>query len=640
MKAHKIKICNFRTLKDFELELKDTTVIIGENNSGKTTLLDAIRLTLSHRWGLRGTGFEEYDFNLTDAHSDPKKSEGVKITIEYEEDEVDEWPEDLVASLGKEKQLDPVTGKHHVIVQAEYKYESATENYQPTWCFLNKKGEEVVGKNARATNLSTFFNYVPVFNLSAIRDASQEFNTRSQFWGKLIKAVNIDHEKWQKISEELEKLNQELVSSDKVFSDIRSQLEHIKAVMSPGTLESVDIRALPLRIWDLISKSEILIKASEEDTYLPLGKFGQGVQSLAVINLFRAFVNNLLKEEFEEESEPMLLLEEPETHLHPQAVRALYQDVSKIDGQKLITTHSPYFLQRVPFRNIRLFRKSDGIVCAMYLQERFTVELPQNDALNVFIKKYSEKYEYEEISAYLTLKGDMAEDEKRELLKCYTKKEDRDYCHPIIVKLFADSKIYIPDNVLEDLEDNAKRIRGEIFFAKKWVFCEGQTEYILLYIFLELLGFNPDAHGVAIIDVKNNGSAGAFAALARGFGFPWIILCDGDKGGNDILKNIESFNFAKDDLKQRVLQLPKDVDIEKYLLDNFDAGILDSILKECGLNTDSQDTTYDKKLSFMRDNKTACAIRIKSKVIDKTIKTEHIPKLFVDIKEFITITNI
>ncbi|MDR1856339.1 MAG: AAA family ATPase [Desulfovibrio sp.] len=42
----KIQIKNFRCYGDFTLGLDRTTVLIGENNTGKTSVLDALRLCL------------------------------------------------------------------------------------------------------------------------------------------------------------------------------------------------------------------------------------------------------------------------------------------------------------------------------------------------------------------------------------------------------------------------------------------------------------------------------------------------------------------------------------------------------------------------------------------------------------------
>jgi len=44
----------------------------------------------------------------------------------------------------------------------------------------------------------------------------------------------------------------------------------------------------------------------------------------------------------------VLALEELETHVHPQAARSLWRHISELPGQKIVTTHSPYFLPHVP----------------------------------------------------------------------------------------------------------------------------------------------------------------------------------------------------------------------------------------------------------------------------------------------------
>jgi putative ATP-dependent endonuclease of OLD family len=55
-------------------------------------------------------------------------------------------------------------------------------------------------------------------------------------------------------------------------------------------------------------------------------------------------------------------LEEPEAHLHPSAIRALWQLVEEFGGQKLVSTHSGDFIADVDIGNIRrLARTPDGL---------------------------------------------------------------------------------------------------------------------------------------------------------------------------------------------------------------------------------------------------------------------------------------
>src|SRR5713101_2298054 len=109
MRITSLRIENFRSIKSLDLELGETTVFIGQNNAGKTAILDAVRIALTRRWGQRGTGFTEYDVYLATENSDPKAQPGVTIEVKFEEKTADEWPEELQQDLEQLIQMDPLT---------------------------------------------------------------------------------------------------------------------------------------------------------------------------------------------------------------------------------------------------------------------------------------------------------------------------------------------------------------------------------------------------------------------------------------------------------------------------------------------------------------------------------------------------
>lgn len=641
MQASRVRIKQFRALTDVELDLTSTTIVIGENNAGKTSLLDSIRLALSHRWGLRGSGFDEYDFHLEPGLEDPKRNPGICIEIDFIETEEFPWTDDILVdtqSLGI-LQSKP-DGTNLVMLRAEYYFDRGSSTYEATWCFLSLDGTPLKTPTSRAFNLyGTFFNYIPVFSLAAIRDAGVEFTSRSQFWGKLIQSIKVSEDDWITVYEELNKLNDQLIATDPKFAAIKNQLEEVKSVIPPGSVDSIDLRALPLRIWDLISKTELLLRTTKDDPPLPLDCFGQGVQSLAVVNIFRAFVDNLLQDEYEGDSEPILLMEEPESHLHPQAARAFYNELSAIPGQKIITTHSPYFLQCVPFEEIRLLRRSRGHVVPFSIRTEYQQKLEINDRLTALAKKYKGSWRIDTQASRLAIRGALSDVQYKELLGCYIAKQERKENHPRVKSLFAESKSHIDKKDLIYLQEAAKRIRGEIFFARKWLLVEGPSDFVFLTAAADILGYPFDSNGVAVVDCQLHGKAHLFAALARAFGFPWAALFDGDSAGDAIVSSISKQRFDSDFMKGAVRQFAKKENLELAVVTSVPNEIVDDILFNIGKHDGKSKLSNGTRAKLLANSKIEWSQAFQAKAKEGTILVDHIPKSVRDVVEYLKATE-
>jgi putative ATP-dependent endonuclease of OLD family len=431
----RLHIENFRSIKTLDLELGDTTVLIGPNNAGKTAVLDAVRIALTRRWGQRGTGFTEYDVHLATEHDDPKASSGVLIEIRVEELTPGEWPDELLQDLEEIYQLDPITGRNFISLRASCAWSAADKCFLPSWDFLNAARAPMVGRGARRTNLERFWQYLPVFYLSALRDADDEFSPRSQFWGRLLKAMEIPSALESKVQRVLDLLNKKLLAADPRLAQIANRLSNVTRIAARDRAGGVDLRLVPLKAWDLLSKAEIILRNEPDWPWLPIQRHGQGVQSLSVIFLFQAFVEHLLKELYEAESSPVLALEEPETHLHPQAARTLWAHVNALPGQKIITTHSPYFVQHVPFRDLRIIRLTENGTEVRWLPPSFSAQVPYVPELDPVITGSGGFLEYDRPINRLTVKGKLDENRYRALLTCYGTHADRAVIHSLLREL-------------------------------------------------------------------------------------------------------------------------------------------------------------------------------------------------------------
>jgi putative ATP-dependent endonuclease of OLD family len=628
MRITRLRIENFRSIKLLELELNQQTVLIGQNNSGKTAILDAIRIALTRRWGQRGTGFTEYDIHLASDTDDPKNSPGILIEIRVEEAKAGEWPDELQQGLDEIVQVDPVTGLSFISLRVTCAWNATSESYEPTWVFLNAARTPLVGASARRINLERFWQYLPVFYLGALRDAEDEFSPRSQFWGRLLRAMKIPSALEAKTGKVLNLLNKKLLQADPRLANIAETLTYATSVAARDRGGKADLRLVPLKTWDLLSKAEIILRNEPDWPWLPIQRHGQGLQSLSVIFLFQAFVDHLLAELYEPESTPVLALEEPETHLHPQAARTLWGRTNALPGQKIITTHSPYFVQHVPFRDLRLVHlgHQGTVVCS--LPAHFSTLIPHTPTLDSIIAASGGQLSYDRAAQVLTVQGELIEDRYRDLLTAYGTHPDRAIVSATLRQLRDRSRLFINDDELRSLETFARRIRGEIFFAKRWFIVEGQAEYLIVHALAKALGYDLDEHGVSVIDAVNNGNPALFAALARALSIPWLAVFDGDAAGIRYCDRIEERHFSAAFVAARCRRLPAG-HLEQQLLADGHEAELRSILVALG-QADAMTITLPELQARLGKNKTAYAAELARRILANPAFAATMPQPFTD----------
>ena len=628
MRITRLRIINFRSIKDLDLELNETTVLIGPNNAGKTAVLDAVRIVLTRRWGQHGTGFTEYDVHLADEHADPKAPPGVSIEIRVEEQRAGEWPEALQQDLDEVVQTDPSTGKTFIVLRGSCVWNEAAGNFEPSWVFLNAGRAPLVGGSARRINLERFWQYLPVFYLGALRDADDEFSPRSQFWGRLLRAMQIPPALETKVQRVLDLLNKRLLQADPRLAQIAETLSGATRIAARDRDGKADLRLVPLKPWDLLSKAEIIVRNEPDWPWLPLQRNGQGVQSLSVIFLFQAFVEHLLAELYEADSSPVLALEEPETHLHPQAARTLWGRIRALPGQKIVTTHSPYFVQHVPFRDLRLVRLTENGTKVCSLPSHFSAHVPHLAALDAVVARSDGLLQYDRAAGRVTVHGKLEERGYRELLTCYDTHAERDAISTALRDLRDRALLFIGDDELRALETFAQRIRGEIFFARRWFIVEGQAEYLLVHAAAHELGYDLDEHGVAVIDAQNNGNPAIFAALARALDIPWLAVFDGDEAGRGYCKGIAARGFDATFVAARCRTLAAG-DIEAQMIADGVETELRAALTGVGV---AGAATADRAAlrRHLRDHKTAYAAELARMIRGNAALAGRMPQAFRD----------
>ncbi|PKO27555.1 MAG: hypothetical protein CVU36_19690 [Betaproteobacteria bacterium HGW-Betaproteobacteria-9] len=359
-----LKIENYRGIKSLDLALGPTTVLVGENNCGKTTVLHALRACLyTLRSAGRSSAFEEFDLHFDSRTADPTTAPPIVITLTFEEATAGEWSDEVEQRLGGDGgviALMPPDDRSRVQLRVSAQYSPVIQEIETTFEFLDAAGSPLPAKNRN--RLTSLQQLRPLFYLSALRDAGKEFSRTSQFWSPFVKNSQIDAATKTAIEAQLENINAQIIEAHGTFRGVREHLAKVQELVALGGQDVVSVDAVPARVFDMLNRTQVSI-ASATGARLPIGRHGEGTQSLTVLMLFDAFLKSeLARKQGVQDSKPIVALEEPEAHLHPNAVRALWKTIRDIDGQKVIATHSGDLLSEVDLTSIRRIYKSRGQV--------------------------------------------------------------------------------------------------------------------------------------------------------------------------------------------------------------------------------------------------------------------------------------
>jgi putative ATP-dependent endonuclease of the OLD family len=322
MKLRRLQIENFRGITSLDLELGETTVLIGENNTGKTAVLDALRFALREVRSRRGCSFDAYDFHLPNATAEPTSAPAISIRLTFREDAPNDWEDQQLARLNRAKiaQID-ANDCASVVLKVGARFDPLTQEFIQDWEFQNLDGSPLSGLSDTA--MGTLQNEVSYYYLAALRDAARHFDAKGAFWRPFLKESQLTPEKRAEIESKLSEVNDLIISSHASFSQVVARLKEVKEVVSmTGGDDLVSVDAVPGRLFDMLAKAQVNLNTGT-GAKVPIGRHGEGTQSLAVLTLFTAFLQAWNK------GDPIVALEEPEAHLHPSAVRALWHLIER-----------------------------------------------------------------------------------------------------------------------------------------------------------------------------------------------------------------------------------------------------------------------------------------------------------------------
>lgn len=460
MYLNEVKVKNYRSLKDVKLVLDkengtpNLSLIIGKNNSGKTSLLKIMKKMIAEDRKLSWDDFniqyrkEIHNILISEEEGNEENIEGIILDLYMEYDDNDDLnnilPLMLDLDMGNnivvlEFRCQPIIHKieelRNLVNDTELKeYRKFSDFMQEN---LNKYFETNVyarGYNYESYKLtdaiekldsSIVKKIINITGISAKRDTSnnEKDRTLSQIAAKYYENFSDEEDKIRSLREEVSKtdgiLNKEY---NKLFKDVIDDFRNFGNF--PNGEEDVNIHS-KMDVSKLLKGNTVFSYQYDEED-LPENYNGLGYMNLLGIIFEVKACFQKFRQDSNRSKINILYIEEPEAHTHPQLQYVFIKNIGKLienekdnlNVQTIITTHSSHIVSQCKFEDTNFF-----------IKEKDNAQIKSYADLENLYKNEKEVFEF--VKKYITLS------------------------------------------------------RAEIFFADKLILIEGDTERILLPTMME-----------------------------------------------------------------------------------------------------------------------------------------------------------
>ena len=356
-----IRIDGFRGLKDFKMSLSETTVLTGMNNVGKTSILKALQLLFGNSSFLAA---EDLHIDKNDK-SNCIIVDAKIIAIDEEGKRTANFSDAWEIAFGEANIKLDAEEYAYVPLRAKYTFQTLQNSFNRDIQVLNEWESAGVAwqdlKGKKSTIKGEYFQY---HYLDAKRDIQDDIKSRTSYLGKMLGDVvsNYDPKDVAELEQKISSLNAEAIDKSEVLKKIQETLKEIDSTMDSSGKVYVSPFAKKLR--DL--NKSLTIHYGTEDNSFTMDYHGMGTRSWSSMLSFKAFVKQMSdsKNPDEEAFLPIIAIEEPESHLHPNAQKQLYRQMNEMPGIKIISTHSPYVAACAKLSELRgLYKSGEKTIC-------------------------------------------------------------------------------------------------------------------------------------------------------------------------------------------------------------------------------------------------------------------------------------
>jgi len=358
MYLKELNIHNFRGITDLSIIFeKDMNVLIGENNTGKSTIIDAVKLLSEPVNTVKLVKFVLSDMNNFDG-TPGKKYDNINIIGKFLIEANEPNKDDIIKTL--KKIIIPIDSNFEVIVNLIGKYNEETNEIDYEIHFLNASGEDI-GREERS--IRDLRNIVPCFCFPAIRNPDKVFSNK--IWLSFINEKDIEKSKYDAFTSELDSTYQKIFDGHESFEHVCSEIKALSTLLFCGNTVDIKIDPKPSDAYAVLKYQSQLNIQLPSSPKLPLNCYGDGTRNLTMFLIFKAYLQHQLSLETKISfPTPIIAIEEPEAHLHPSAIHTTWDLLNTFPGQKIVSTHSGDIISHISHEKIRKLSKNNfSVTC-------------------------------------------------------------------------------------------------------------------------------------------------------------------------------------------------------------------------------------------------------------------------------------
>lgn len=480
MKLSRVVINNFRSFGERqEIKINDQTVLIGNNSSGKTTVLQALSKLFSDKQVDRI--IRKRDFHLPRGlrPGQNNKELFIETIFEFDELEGDSYGQ-AIPIFFEHFTFSDDSGRPFLRIRLESSWQDdgTVEGSIDTQIYYIKSPIKNFREEDKHRAPRRDLDKIRLLYVPASRNPEKELgNASGSMLSRLVNSINWTEKEIEDITGKIDDLNNTFLYEDGPLTQINQEIQKSwKLYHENKRFAKAELTINSSEMVAALRQIALIFSPTTTEEAFTVSDLGDGLRSIFYFSLVNSMLDIELEITKDNETNPdnprfkltppiltILAIEEPENHIAPHHIGKLvkrFEQLSKIyNSQVILTSHSPSIVKRIEPEDLRYLRveNSDKSVQSSVSE----IKLPKNS---------EESYKY--------IKG---------AVKAYP----------------------------------------ELYFSKLVILGEGESEELLLSVFFDLLGIDIDSSQISVVPLGGR-HVNYFWKLLEELGIPYITLLDFD----------------------------------------------------------------------------------------------------------------